>query len=76
MGEAIAHFQCGVATLQWCRDSRGHGVHGKCVCSHDQRPACACAGEPGKACHDRPPWALCRDREFPVAIEKANPMSR
>ena len=24
---------------------------------------------PGKACHDRPPWALCCDREFLVAIE-------
>ena len=31
MGEAIAHFQCGVATLQWCHDSKGHDVHGKRV---------------------------------------------
>ena len=26
---------------------------------------------PRKACHDRPPWVLCHDREFPVAIESS-----
>ena len=33
-------------------------------------------GEPGKACRDRPPWALYHDREFPVATEKAILMLR
>ena len=40
MGEVIAHFQCGVATLQWCCDtavvsySRGRGVHGRPACAY------------------------------------------
>ena len=34
-------IQCGVAKLQWCRDSRDHDVHGKCTCENDQGPECA-----------------------------------
>ena len=30
---------------------------------------------PGKAYHDRPPWVLYRDREFPVATEMTHPVS-
>ena len=36
MGEATAHFLCGVTTLQWCRDNRGRGVHGRHACAHDR----------------------------------------
>ena len=43
MGEATAHFQCGVATLQFCCESRGHNVHGRCACAHDQGPVRAYA---------------------------------
>ena len=28
----------------------------------------ALAGVPGKACPDMPPWVLCHDKEFSVAI--------
>ena len=81
MGEATAHFLCGVATLQWCRDSRGRSVHDRHACVHDRGPAPTiegvhARGVPGKAYRDKPPWALCHDREFPVATEKANLVSR
>ena len=49
-GEATTHFQCGVATLQWCHDCRGYGVHNKCVCAHDRGPTPVRAGEPEKTC--------------------------
>ena len=35
----------------------------------------ACAGVLRKAYLERPPWVLCRDREFPVATEMAHPVS-
>ena len=50
-------------------------MHGRCACAHNKGHVLAQAGEPGKAIRDRPPWALCHDREFPVATEKANPVS-
>ena len=34
---------------------RGHDVHDRHSCAHDQGPALAQGGMPGKACHDRPP---------------------
>ena len=78
MGWAITYFQSWVATLQCCYDKRDSCVQGKCACTHDQGPAQArgWGGEPGKACHDKPRWALCRDKEFPVVMEKASPVSR
>ena len=50
-------------------------MHGRFACAHDQGPMRTQAGEPEKACYDMPHWALCRDREFPIATEKANPVS-
>ena len=50
-------------------------MHDRCTCAHDQGLARAQAGEPGKAYCDMPPWARCRDREFPVTIEKASLVS-
>ena len=46
-------------------------MHYRRACAHDQGPARACVGVLRKACRDRPPWALCRDREGSpsVAIE-------
>ena len=51
-------------------------MHGRHACVHDQGPARARVGVPGKACCERPPWVLYRDREFPIAIEMAHPVSR
>ena len=58
--------------------SRQEGRDARCrlVCSHDQGPALAHEGVPGKACRNKPPWVLCRDRESSVATELAHPMSR
>ena len=76
MGWATTHFQSWVVTLQWCRDRRDCGVHGRRTYAHDRGPASACRGMLGKACRDRPPWVLCCDKEFPVATEIARPVSR
>ena len=50
MGWATAHFQSGVATLKWCHDMRGRGVHGMRSCMHDQGPTSmrtgVCLGRP------------------------------
>ena len=70
-GWATAHFQSWVATLQWCRDKRVCGVHGRRSYAHNRGPALVCAGVLGKACHDRPPWVLFRDKECPVMTEMA-----
>ena len=37
---------------------------------------CMRGGVLGKAYLDRPPWVICRDKEFPVATEMAHPVSR
>ena len=39
-------------------------MHGRRGFAHDQGPARARAGVLGKACRDRHPWVLCRDRIF------------
>ena len=54
----------------------GQRVHDRRACTHDLGPAQVHAGEPGKAYRDKPPWALCCDKEFPVVIEKASSGSR
>ena len=54
-GVGYCPFPFWVATLQWCRDSRGHDVHGRHSCVHDRGPACTRIGVLGKACHDRGP---------------------
>ena len=33
-------------------------------------------GVPGKACRDRPPWVLCRDRDFSVVTGFSCSVSR
>ena len=62
--------------MQWCRDSRGHDVHGRCACMHDRGLAPVRAGLLGKVCRDRLPWALCRDRGPLVVKEMAQSVSR
>ena len=44
-------------------------MHDRLSCTHDQGLAhtCAHARVPGKACLDKPPWMLCRDKDFSVA---------
>ena len=54
MGWVTAHFQSGVATLQWCRNKRGRDVHGRRFRAHDQGPMHALVGVLGKACCDGP----------------------
>ena len=57
-GWATAHFLFWVATLQWCRDSRGHDVHGRHACVHDRGPSRTSIGVLGKVCHDTGPLVV------------------
>ena len=56
---STTHFQFYVATLQWCRDRRG-AAHSAGAFAHMIEDLLV--GVPGKACRDKPPWVLCRDR--------------
>ena len=61
MGWATAHFQFCVVTLQWCRDRKG-AAHTASASKRMTEDSHTCVGVPGEGYHDRPPWALCRDR--------------
>ena len=49
--------------------------HARQACLPAQSGTCAHAraGEPRKACRDKPPWALCRDREIPYRDREGQP---
>ena len=43
------------------------------TCAHVRGPARARGVMLGKACRDRPPWVLCRDREIPCHDRVGSP---
>ena len=76
MGWATAHLQFCVATLQWCDDRRG-AAHktGTPTRTTEDLSMRAHGGLPREACRDRPPWVLCRNREFSITTELSHPLS-
>ena len=51
-------------------------MHDRRTDAHDQGPAHARGGVPGKACRDRFPWVLSRDRGPLVTKEMAHSVSQ
>ena len=61
------------------RHCSGVATGGPAACTagaHAHTTKDLCASVPGKACRDRPPWVLCRDRVFSVAIGFGYSVSR